>query len=249
MREFVYLSDGKLNEFQPEPRRPLPVIKLHAGGSLAGLNVESPVSDGARERRRHLKRVEKEIALHASWYTEPTVGPGRWVRFEAPLTWATLRGRYQDLVLFVDPAPDSAQPVTAARRRLLLHGSARHLLGRPPAQVDGPALTGLEGGGHSAGTVFVTNAGHVISALAQVHDPLAAETGAPVVSAAAPTTLTTPLTRVGLRDLLAALDAEATEVSTSAVVGGYARVSAVLPETEDSVGCLVASPLTVEYID
>ncbi|WP_025618882.1 hypothetical protein [Salinispora cortesiana] len=42
MREVVYLSTGKLNEFVPEPRRALPAVKFHAGGSFAGVDVPSP---------------------------------------------------------------------------------------------------------------------------------------------------------------------------------------------------------------
>ncbi|MEU0343148.1 SAVMC3_10250 family protein [Streptomyces bobili] len=243
MREVVYLSEGKLNGFLPEPRLALPTVNLHAGVSLAGINVEQPAPDSGRDLRRHLKRVEKDMARRTPWYTEPELTPGRWVMFEAPLNWVTLRGRYQDLVLFVDPPPDSAPShETSATRRLLLHGSARHLLGRPPVQVDGPELTGLEGGGHSAGTTFVTNAGHVVSALAHPHDP---ESGA---DGGNPPEPTAPLHSAGIRDLLTALDAESTEVSTSAVMTGYARVSALLPETATEVSCLVASPLIVEYV-
>ncbi|MGW1412242.1 SAVMC3_10250 family protein [Streptomyces sp. NPDC002403] len=247
MREVVYLSEGKLNEFLPEPRRALPAVKLHAGVSLAGVNVENPAPDSARDLRRHLKQVEKKVARHTLQYTESELAPGRWVRFSTLLNWVTLRGRYQDLVLFVDPAPDSAQPHAAgATRRLLLHGSARHLRGRPPSQVDGPALSGLEDGGCSAGRTFVTNAGHVVSALAHAHDPLEPESGADEGSPAEPTGLRH---RAGIRDLLAALDAESTEVSTSAMMTGYARVSALLPETTTEAGCLVASPLIVEYVN
>lgn len=245
MREVVYLSEGKLKEFLPEPRRALPAVKLHTGISLAKIDVETPAPDNARNLRRHLERVEKEMDRQTAWYTEPDLTPGRWVQFEAPLNWFTLRGRHQDLVLFVDPVPASAsahQPGTS--RRLLLHGSARHLLGRPPIQVDGPALTGLEGSGHSAGTIFVTNAGHVINALAHAHDPL--ESGAEAAEGHPPMSPTS-MRRSGIRDLLAAVDAESSEVSTHALMFGYARVSALLPETATEMSCLVASPLIVEY--
>lgn len=246
VREVVYLSEGKLNEFLPEPRRALPAVKLHAGVSLAGINVETPASNSVQDLRRHLKRVEKAMARHTPRHTESELAPGRWVRFEAALDWVTLRGRYQDLVLFVDRAPDRARPDPAgATRRVLLHGSARHLLGRPPVQVDGPALTGLDGGGHSAGTAFVTNAGHAVSALAGASDPLEPESGAD----GEPHPSRPLLHRAGIRDLLAALDAERTEVSTSAVMTGYARVSALLPETATEASCLVASPLIVEYVN
>ncbi|MFD7528559.1 SAVMC3_10250 family protein [Streptomyces sp. NPDC059849] len=247
MREIVYLSEGKLNQFMPEPRRALPAVKLHAGVSLAGINVENPAPDSTRDLRRHLKQVEKQVARHTLQYTEPELTPGRWVRFSAPLNWVTLRGRYQDLVLFVDPAPESTHPSAAGTtRRLLLHGSARHLRGRPPIQVDGPELSVLTSGGCSAGMTFVTNAGHVVSALAHALDPLEPESGADGENSSEPTD---PRHRAGIRDLLAALDAESTEVSTSAMMTGYARVSALLPETTTEASCLVASPLIVEYVN
>ncbi|WP_030925951.1 SAVMC3_10250 family protein [Streptomyces sp. NRRL B-24720] len=244
-RGVLILGVFELNEFLPEPRRALPTVKLHAGVSLAGINVETPAPDNAGDLRRHLERVEKEMDLHTAWYTEPDLSPGRWVQFEAPLNWITLRGRHQDLVLFVDPPPDAASPHQAgASRRLLLHGSARHLLGRPPLQVDGPELTGLEGNGHSAGRIFVTNAGHVVNALAHAHDPLEAGSG---VSEGNTPVSPTSVRRSGIRDLLQAVDAESSEVSTHALMFGYARVSALLPETATETGCLVASPLIVEY--
>jgi hypothetical protein len=246
VREVVYLSEGKLKGFLPEPRRTLPAVKMQAGISLVGVTVEKPVPDGARDLRRHLERVEKEMARDALWYTEPELTPGSWVMFEALLNWVTLRGRYRDLVLFVDSSPESGHQSEAdpTIRRLLLHGSARHLLGGPPPQIDGPALTDLGSGGHSAGTLFVTNAGHVVSALTHSRDPLESESdeGNPLVS-------TAPLPSAGIRDLLAALDAENSEINTSALVAGYARVSALLPETATAAGCLVASPLIVEYVN
>ncbi|MGW4549629.1 SAVMC3_10250 family protein [Streptomyces violaceorubidus] len=242
MREVVYLSEGKLSGFLPEPRRALPTIKLHAGVSIAGINVESPGPDLDRDLLRHLKRVEKELERHAPSHLEPDLAPGRWVQFEAPLSWITLRGRYQDLVLFVDPAP--SPPEAGVTRRLLLHGSARHLSGRPPVQIDGPALTDLEGGGHSAGTLFVTQAGHVLAALAQAQGPL----GPDARDGDSPLGPATSLSRAGIRELLTALDAESAEVSTSALMIGYARVSALLPATATEGSCLVASPLFVEYV-
>ncbi|AXK35881.1 hypothetical protein DVA86_27910 [Streptomyces armeniacus] len=242
MREIVYLSEGKLSAFLPEPRLAVPTIKLHAGVSMAGINVESPATDLQRDLLRHLKRVEKDLARRALSHLEPELAPGRWVQFEAPLSWITLRGRFQDLVLFVDPPP--SPPEAGVTRRLLLHGSARHLSGRPPVQVDGPALTDLEGGGHSAGKLFVTQAGHVLAELARAQGPLGPDAQDDTSPGPAPS-----LSRAGIRDLLTALDAESTEVSTSALMIGYAKVSALLPATATEGGCLVASPLIVEYVN
>ncbi|MFD7581704.1 SAVMC3_10250 family protein [Kitasatospora sp. NPDC059817] len=242
MREVIYLSEGKLNEFLPEPRRVRPVVKLRASVPFAGLDVETPAPNNMQDLRRHLKQVEKKMARHALLHTDPNLEPGRWVMFEARLNWFTLRGRYRDLVLFVD-SERSHEAVST--RRLLLHGSARHLRGSKPVQVDGPTLAGLEDGGNSSGTIFVTNAGHVVNALAYNQDVPALESTADEENSPEPAA---PLHRLGVRDLLAALDAESTEVSTSAVVSGLARVSAVLPETAGDPGCLVASPLIVEYV-
>ncbi|MEV7211882.1 SAVMC3_10250 family protein [Kitasatospora cineracea] len=245
MREVIYLSEGKLHEFLPEPRRAFPVVKVHAGVSLAGVNVEKPASDSGQELRRQLKRVEKEMGRHAPWYTETDPVPGRWVRFKASLSWFTLRGRHQDLVLFVDQAMEPSRAHRAGgARRLLLHGSARHLLGRPPLQVEGPALTGVDGG-ISLNTTFLTSAGEVVNTLARtrgVSEPGTATDGEEQIEP------TEPRHRAGIRDLLAALDTESSEVSTAAMVTGYARVSALLPGTDTGVGCLVASPLIVEYV-
>ncbi|MGW5678897.1 SAVMC3_10250 family protein [Streptomyces sp. NPDC003860] len=242
MREVIYLSEGKLNEFLPAPRRARPVVKLRAGMPFAGLDVETPAPNNLQDLLLHLKQVEKQTARHAPLHTDPDLEPGRWVKFEARMTWVTLRGRYRNLVLFVD---SERSPDAATARRLLLHGSARHLLGRPPTPVEGPELTGLADGGHSAGTVFVTNAGHVVNALAHSQDAHTPETPADEENPPEPPA---PLPRLGIRHLLAALDAESPEVSTSTVVSGLARVSAVLPETADDAGCLVASPLIVEYV-
>ncbi|WP_263404863.1 SAVMC3_10250 family protein [Salinispora fenicalii] len=84
-----------------------------------------------------------------------------------------------------------------------------------------------------SGSSFVTQAGHVVSALAP--DSPEATSG--------------PLSRNGVRDLLAALDAQRPTVSTAARVTGLARVSALLPAAGGDVDCLVASPLIVEYVN
>ncbi|MFE2163590.1 SAVMC3_10250 family protein [Streptomyces sp. NPDC059447] len=242
MREVVYLSESKLSGFLPEARRALPIIKVNAGGSIAGINVESPAADPDRDLLRHLKRVEKDLERRAPSHLEPELAPGRWVQFEAPLSWITLRGRYKDLVLFVDPAPRPHE--AGVTRRLLLHGSARHLSGRPPIQIDGPALTDLEGEGHSAGTLFVTQAGHVLAELAGAHGPL----GSDAQDGDAQPGQAASLSQASIHELLTALDAESAEVSTSALMIGYARVSALLPATDTEGGCLVATPLIVEYV-
>ncbi|MDH6134846.1 hypothetical protein P3T37_004255 [Kitasatospora sp. MAA4] len=203
--------------------------------------MTTPTSNNVHDLRRHLKQVEKTLARKLRYHTDANIGTGSWIKFETRLDWVTLRDRYQGLVLFVD---SDLSHEAGGQRRLLLHGSARHLLGRLPTQVDGPALTGIDGG-YSAGTIFVTSAGQVVDVLANSPDELGPEAGADAEPFPEPIA---PLPRKGLRDLLAALDAERTEVSTSAVVTGLARVSAVLEGTSTDVGCVVASPLVVEYV-
>ncbi|MFD5085132.1 SAVMC3_10250 family protein [Kitasatospora sp. NPDC058406] len=240
MREFVYLSETKLSQFRSD-RSPVPVPgAVGLTTPFGGVEVTARGPDAERLRRRKLRQVEKYLAAQADWFTAPGLRPGRWVRYEAPLRVVTLRGSHQDLVLFVDPAPgEDPEYDRESDGRLLLHGSAHHLVGGPPPAVDGPSL-GYHPGAETSGGSFVrTVVGEVVRALEL---ELALENGA---SAGAGGSAALP--GPGVRDLLRSLDLTGPEVSTAARVAGYARVTAVLPATDAVPRCLVASPLGVEY--
>ncbi|MGG8407805.1 SAVMC3_10250 family protein [Streptomyces sp. 12297] len=237
MREFVYVSDGKLSTFLPEPRRFSRPAAIRLSTPVGGLDVEAAAADAERARLQRLKRVDQHLNDKALWFTEPNLRPGQWVWFEAPLHCVTPRGTYQHMVLFSDPAPgEDPQHERATGCRLLMHGSARHLLGQAPVDVEGLPLEGIDGGS-SVGTTFLTSAGRVMQALSLEHDPVAVDVPDPA----------TDLRGGGVRDLLAALDARHGQVGSAARVYGYAKVTADLPATADAPRCVVASPLTVEY--
>ncbi|WP_327419505.1 SAVMC3_10250 family protein [Streptomyces sp. NBC_01233] len=119
-----------------------------------------------------------------------------------------------------------------------MHGSVHHLRGWTPTPVD---VTQSEAGDNdsSLGPVFVTRAGQVVRALSAQNEPA-------TMSGALPESVGRLNSR-GVRELLEALDAENGDIDTSAMMTGYARVSALLPESGDGPGCLVASPLTVQF--
>jgi hypothetical protein len=237
MREFVYLSDGKLRQFLPKPSRLIRPGAIRLNTPVGGLDVEPGTPGTERGRLQHLERVDKHLNSHADWFGAPELRPGGWVWFEAPLRCVTLRGDYQHLVLFADPVPGE-EPTYEQETgcRLLMHGSARHLLGYAPATIDGPPLEGIDGGS-SIGTTFLTTAGHVVRALSLEHDPAADSVPPP----------SSDLSGAGVRHLIAALDARHEQAGSAALMHGYARVTAVLPATDSAQRLVVASPLTVEY--
>ncbi|MFB7178420.1 SAVMC3_10250 family protein [Streptomyces sp. NPDC056257] len=234
MREIVYMSDGKLKQFLPEPRRVPRTGSLRVTTPVGGFDMDAPASDGDQSQLRHLEQVHKHMELVSRWYAEPGLRPGQWVQFEAPLRCVTLKGPHRNLLLFVDP------PQGASECRLLMHGSVRHLRGWTPTAVDVP---GSEAGDNesSLGPVFITRAAQVVRALSAQDEPSTASevTSGPVGR----------LNSRGVRELLEALDAENGDIDTSAVMTGYARVSAVLPQSDGAPPCLVASPLTVQFAD
>ncbi|MFF4668128.1 SAVMC3_10250 family protein [Streptomyces sp. NPDC001282] len=235
-REFVYLSDAKLQQFSLPRRFALPSA-LRLNTPVGGVDVEAPAADGERDRIRQLEKLDKHLGQRAEWFAEPGLRPGQWVWFEAPLRCVTLPGDYQHMVLFADPAPGedpSYEQQTSCR--LLLHGSSRHLRGFAPVAVEAPALEGIDGGS-SFGTTFLTTAGQAVRALSLEHDA-ATEGVTPPLSG---------LNGAGVRELLEAIDVRHGQVP-GAWLSGLARVTAELPATGSAVRCVVASPLNVEYV-
>lgn len=83
-------------------------------------------------------------ALEASpraskWFADDTVQPGEWIQFEAPLNYAVMETPdVAPTVLLLDARMRRGRPQSHVRPRLLLHGSAAHLLGShaPAPSVD-----------------------------------------------------------------------------------------------------------------
>ncbi|WP_374224208.1 SAVMC3_10250 family protein [Streptomyces sp. ISL-66] len=239
MREIVYLSESKLRQFVPEPRRVPRTGALRVTSPFGGIDMDAPAPDSEQGQLRHLRDVYKHVGLVADWYAAPGLSPGQWVQFEAPLRCVTLSGAHRDLVLFVDSASGrGAGREDDGGSRLIMHGSVRHLRGWTPMSVDGPALE-AENSASSLGTAFVTRAGQVVDTLSRLRDPLATE--------ATPPRTAVRLHGRGVQELLEALDDEDGGIDMSAMMTGYARITGVLPSTPVSPRCVVASPLVVEY--
>ncbi|WP_344524157.1 SAVMC3_10250 family protein [Streptomyces albiaxialis] len=239
MREIVYLSESKLRQFVPVPRRIPRMAALRVTTPFGGVDMDAPVKDGEKDQLRHLHKVCEQVQLAADWYAAPDLRPGQWVQFEVPLRCVTLSDAHQDLVLFVDRARgrDGGRP-SAQDCRLLMHGSVRHLRGWTPIPVDGPEPEGANSLS-SLGTAFATRAGQVVETLTRNRDRLSTEQAARQVAMRLPDR--------GVQDLLHALDDEDGSFNMSALMTGYARVSGILPHTDATSRCVVASPLVVEY--
>lgn len=236
MREFIYVSDNKLRQFAAPPRRLRRTAAVRLSTPFGGFELDAPVADTERARQRHLDEVSEHLEGSSRWFADPDLRPGHWVWFEAPLRQISLTGRFRHLVLFADPAPGEDRVYEEETGcRLLMHGSARHLLAQPPEQVEELALEGIAGG-DSVGTTFLTRAGQVVQMLSLGQDPAVdGEVARPV------------LPEVDVRDLMLALDSAPGQARTASWTRGFARVTALLPSVPGNAPCVVASPLTVEY--
>lgn len=150
MRELVYLSEAKLAQFLPQ--KPPWWARL---GRNARVEVSTPVGSVdlyagepmAKPTTAHLQAVIAKIETEAKWLNDPEVCPGQWVQFEMPMNYiivssVNLPGRgLRSVIVEGETGPllflDS-NDTQARGPRLLLHGSARHLLGHNtrPDQVE-----------------------------------------------------------------------------------------------------------------
>ena len=123
MRELIYLSEAKLRAFRPERGRRFRVREIGVPG-IGPVGVDPPADS-------HRDDVVDLLAGIARWYTEDGLATGDWVQFETSLGYTI----FEPLLLFAEPPGD---------RRLVLHGSPRHLLGGVPVTevtVPGPGLS------------------------------------------------------------------------------------------------------------
>ncbi|MEV6203227.1 SAVMC3_10250 family protein [Streptomyces sp. NPDC051771] len=237
LREFVYLSDGKISQFLSGPERLRLPGALRLNTPVGGVDEDAHADGGEWERVRRLKKISKNLEEKGRWFADDGLRPRDWVWFEAPLHCVTLRGDYRHMVLFADPVHgQDLEYDDKAACRLLFHGSAHRLIGFAPMVVDGP-VPGIDGGS-SIGTTFLTTAGHVVRALSVEHDPIAEGAESPLVC----------LNGSGVRDLLTAVDTRNEGASTAAWMYGFAQVTADLPAEGGLSRCVMASPLALEVM-
>jgi len=123
MRELVYMSQAKLDQFQKETSR-LDYVPRITSAEYRGVKIETPARSKSIENK-----LDKTIShLHKSvkWYSSSDVHTGEWVQFQALVNYEILHYRSADsdenelLLLWSVLALDEVT--------LLLHGSPSNLI-------------------------------------------------------------------------------------------------------------------------
>lgn len=137
MRELIYLSERKLRQFVlGRPRRWRNRAQVEAEikfPGIGGVKVGPAVPDRDAKVIPDLEKVISALESSdraARWFADDDLQPGQWVHFEAPLTYSLLSDgmRYRAVVFIDRDEPTTGYP-TGGTTRLLMHGSAEHLLG------------------------------------------------------------------------------------------------------------------------
>ncbi|MGY5126911.1 SAVMC3_10250 family protein [Streptomyces nigrescens] len=234
MRELVYVSDVKLQRFVENKQRVWPKVTLNLSTPVGGLTLQPGADDESASRMRKLAQVSKRLERSARWFGDTEVQPGEWVAFEALLARVWFHGVMERLLLFVDPPGEEP--------RLLLHGSAHHLVGmhRTPGDYEHLAPMGSDIEGYKR---LIGLAGDTL--LLRMMDYLHPET--PWCSLSEPDwhPVRPRVSMIqGTSELLNTMDRE--EMADTALpMRGLAYVTAV-GRTEGGQRFVVASPLYVE---
>jgi hypothetical protein len=246
VRELVYLSDRKLEQFLPTLRSFWPRPKVNLKSPVADVALE-PVQDAEKNRIRHLARVIADIEISARWFTDPDVKAGQWIHFEAPLNHLEVDSDGMDIVFFVDPKTATANYPTGGSTRLILHCSGSHLRTRnPPTRVDRPngeQVRLVQPSGSGPGVFTVDNIQLLLRLLRSQPQPVDNDKP-PLPIPPRQLRLPTAVSR-----LLRAIDSRVFP-ETAAWMAGYARVTASVAAPGKRLHpahYLIASPLYVEY--
>ncbi|MGP0022275.1 MAG: SAVMC3_10250 family protein [Streptosporangiaceae bacterium] len=236
MRELIYLSDQKLEQFLPDPIpkwRRLGRLKAEVKAPIGSLSVEPPANDDQSAKATQLQRVVRQVEQTAQWFTADGVRAGDWIFFEERINyWVIQLSRGSAIVLFLNL--DHAE---TRRTRLLLHGSPEHLLSGKQAQ-DGLRL-GSPGPSPSDGSWFrdmlpvVRKVMRSVDSASKKQKPHEAR-------------------NLGwdLEDVVLALD-KSNSPATAMWLAGYARVTARMESSSRSnikAALVAASPLYVELL-
>lgn len=250
MREVVYLSEGKIQQFLPEHGRTWSLSRLSIRSPVAGVDVDRAAATDQQQLAARLRDVEKHIAKTAIPYTEPLARvPGTWVEFRAPLSYATVeQDQIGSMVLFVQPEAAAVSVAWGRRVRLLLHGSARHLLGRSPQQLD----YDLRGSITVDGTLRSGSDSESFSFLVSNADMLSNVFGLRRIDPRAygisdgPSKLSRDSFDGAMANFMSVVDEHLTP-GAAAWMAGYARVTQLVKDYSRRLNYLVASPLYVMY--
>ncbi len=256
MREFVYLSASKLDEFRGTQSKrwwPFPQTTLEVGVPFLKAAVNATTAEGRQpegDLDNRLRDVTRHLEPLAVWYECETVRAGAWVTFEVLMNYVRVN---EELVLFVDAHPSEQfrrRQVRASYRqvRLLLHGSTESLQRRAVHEMRQRGAMPKR----AAQIKYKMSEGpyvfNLFADFAEAFDLPAAGAGAHSRATRKgwpPRDLTDQLWRIAKR-----LDDDCTP-ATAAWFAGYARVSAVVPARPDDPDpdrIVVASPLYVERV-
>ncbi|MEU1035609.1 SAVMC3_10250 family protein [Streptomyces mirabilis] len=243
MQELIYLSQAKLRQFVPQERRwtrlgrRLTNFRLDVPAAAGGGGVELGLAEGRDEAQPgNLAAVLQRVEEHALWYQDPKARAGRWVYFEAPLNVVTCRWDGFKTVLFLDAPAARTDESGRGGLRLILHGSASHLLAPAPALPVRAWQLGLEGSGLSYTFESLQDS--------RLADPLQPPPDRPP--------------RLGEFDYsyvrLATLEVSDANPGSAAWMRGYARVTLIAASEnptprrpQPTPPILMATPLYVEY--
>jgi hypothetical protein len=134
MREFLYISGGKLDRFGA--RRPRSIKSFSASAAVqpasASLSVTADDRDDWQKTQVKLRSAVSAIDSAVRWYEDDGVGPGDWIRFRGDFGYSILDSRSFRLFLMAQTRATFQGDVAL----LLFGSSANALLGRPPAASD-----------------------------------------------------------------------------------------------------------------
>src|SRR5437764_13198037 len=124
MRELVYVSNHKLNQFLPDPKRrwrKFGRLRIGIRTPIGSASLEPLPSDLIEAQSERLQGAIQHIESKAQWYESTQIVPGQWIFFDALLKLGVY-GVSKAIALFVDARTYSQGT------RLLLHGSPKHLV-------------------------------------------------------------------------------------------------------------------------
>ena len=122
----MYLSTQKLRQLDAGRRRgPIAQLKatIKAPFGIGELTAESGNLQDRLPKLDSIITAQDRDERAPVWFTE-AVRPGQWVQFEAPMGYTTI----SKAVVFLDVDEPSESYPTGGKVRLVLHGSAEHLL-------------------------------------------------------------------------------------------------------------------------
>lgn len=245
MRELVYVSDRKFATFDHGRRRGLlSRIKVKLKAPLGFGEAEIETEAGPRtfpDIDKAIADLDRRPEWEPVWFTENVI-TGQWVQFEAPMAYTT----FGTTVAFLDIDQPTDQYPSGGKRRLVLHGAAKHLVGAGSAPRTSVEELSVEAAQHSPvpAEAFESVFHHFASLIRAVSEQDNEGNEDDSLHS-----YNRQLGAAGLAHVLPTLTRHLHLPHAAAWVGGYARVTCLAtPAQTQGAEALFASPLYVEYV-